>query len=111
MARYAFIFDNEWVIVKNDWKEVAKQAAKELGIPKLTGKDFKKALQLEKPHPYLVEHAQSKPFSLYSDPSIEDRLKGHTSDILPYDSIMSSLLFSPESSHFLDYNVTLIIFF
>ena len=41
----AIIFDNEWVIVKNDWNNVSQLACPVLGIePPFDGKSFKKAL-------------------------------------------------------------------
>ena len=41
----AVIFDNEWVIVKNDWDSVASKVAADYGIPLMSGSDYKKALQ------------------------------------------------------------------
>lgn len=41
------IFDNEWVLVRNDWTKVAKEFSEEFGTPLLEGIPFKKSLQVE----------------------------------------------------------------
>jgi len=42
----SFLFDNEDVLVSTSWDLVAQTAAANLGLTILTGKDFKRALQL-----------------------------------------------------------------
>jgi HAD superfamily hydrolase (TIGR01509 family) len=41
----AAIFDNEWVIVKNDWDNVAKKVSKLLDVPLEDGKEYKERLK------------------------------------------------------------------
>jgi putative hydrolase of the HAD superfamily len=42
----AIIFDNEWVLVKNDWEAASRIAARTHNIPNLQGYNLKKALQI-----------------------------------------------------------------
>tara|TARA_Y100000034_G_C6907887_1_gene421901 strand:+ start:4737 stop:5393 length:657 start_codon:yes stop_codon:yes gene_type:complete len=42
----AIIFDNEWVIVKNDWGNVAKAISREFNVPLVSGKELKQKFRL-----------------------------------------------------------------
>ncbi|MBW2999122.1 HAD family phosphatase [Candidatus Woesearchaeota archaeon] len=43
------IFDNEWVIVGNDWNRVAREISDSLGTPLLSGKELKQSFRLYDP--------------------------------------------------------------
>jgi HAD superfamily hydrolase (TIGR01509 family) len=40
------VFDNEWVIVRNDWNNVARLVSEGLGTPLLSGKELKQSFRL-----------------------------------------------------------------
>jgi putative hydrolase of the HAD superfamily len=46
-TKKAVILDNEWVMVRNDWDYVASAVADEFGLPRMSGREFKKFLQGE----------------------------------------------------------------
>jgi len=64
----AIIFDNEWVLVKNDWNRSSEIASEAYGTPVLSGRNFKKALQI----PYYPKGRTSNLLAEYS----AGRIKG-----------------------------------
>ncbi|MBW3020011.1 hypothetical protein KY334_01835, partial [Candidatus Woesearchaeota archaeon] len=48
MSKKTLIFDNEWVLVKNDWDYVAREFSETFNTQLMKGSPFKKSLQVKK---------------------------------------------------------------